>query len=238
LSEPTGSQSVAPRDAASVNFDLPGYDVLEALDLPCGGRRVVVQAVGRDEAARTAVSSRPGCMNGRSSGSRTSAAGAMEPLLAAGSRSWCAIPGCCALSRRAEVVRPLRRAPAPCPGLVPDPVEERGLGRGGRLRACGGRGCCRVRGGLVDGAGHGARSGDDAARGRRPAGAVPRDRRQPPLRRGHDLARSPGAGPGGTGWRWSRWAPLPATGRRSARHLRPHRSASATGTWPGSRTSR
>jgi len=45
LSEPTCSQ----RAAASVIFDLPGYDVLEALDLPCGGRRVVVQAIGRDE---------------------------------------------------------------------------------------------------------------------------------------------------------------------------------------------
>lgn len=39
MSEPTCSQLVAPRDAASIIFDLPGYDVLEALDLPCGGRR-------------------------------------------------------------------------------------------------------------------------------------------------------------------------------------------------------
>jgi transposase len=45
LSEPTCSQ----RDAASLIFDLPGYDVLEAVDLPGGGRRVVVQAVDRDE---------------------------------------------------------------------------------------------------------------------------------------------------------------------------------------------
>lgn len=45
MSEPTCSQ----RDAASVIFDLPGYVVLDALDLPCGGRRVVVQAVERDE---------------------------------------------------------------------------------------------------------------------------------------------------------------------------------------------
>lgn len=49
MSEPTCPQPVAPRDAASVIFDLPGYDVLEALDLPCGGRRVVVQAIDRDE---------------------------------------------------------------------------------------------------------------------------------------------------------------------------------------------
>ena len=49
MSEPTCSQLVAPRDAASIIFDLPGYDVLEALDLPCGGRRVVVQADARDE---------------------------------------------------------------------------------------------------------------------------------------------------------------------------------------------
>jgi transposase len=45
LSEPTCSQ----RDAASVIFDLPGYVVTDALDLPCGGRRIVVQAVDRDE---------------------------------------------------------------------------------------------------------------------------------------------------------------------------------------------
>jgi transposase len=45
LSEPTCPQ----RDAASVIFDLPGYVVLDALDLPCGGRRVVVQAIDRDE---------------------------------------------------------------------------------------------------------------------------------------------------------------------------------------------
>lgn len=45
MSEPTCSQ----RAAASVIFDLPGYDVLDALDLPCGGRRVVVQALERDE---------------------------------------------------------------------------------------------------------------------------------------------------------------------------------------------
>lgn len=37
------------RDAASVVFNLPGYDVIDAVDLPLGGRRVVVQAVERDE---------------------------------------------------------------------------------------------------------------------------------------------------------------------------------------------
>lgn len=50
MSEPTCSQ----RDAASVIFDLPGYTVTEALDLPCGGRRVVVQAVDRAQGC-------PGC---------------------------------------------------------------------------------------------------------------------------------------------------------------------------------
>ena len=38
LIEPTGS----PRDAASVIFNLPGYRVIEAVDLPLGGRRVKV----------------------------------------------------------------------------------------------------------------------------------------------------------------------------------------------------
>ena len=39
--EPTGS----PRDAASVIFNLPGYRVVEAIDLPLGGRRVKVQPI-------------------------------------------------------------------------------------------------------------------------------------------------------------------------------------------------
>ena len=38
------------RDAASVVFNLPGYDVIEAVDLLLGCRRVVVQAIDRDEA--------------------------------------------------------------------------------------------------------------------------------------------------------------------------------------------
>ena len=38
--EPTGLQ----RDAASVIFNLPGYQVIDAVDLPLGGRRVVVRA--------------------------------------------------------------------------------------------------------------------------------------------------------------------------------------------------
>ena len=37
--EPTGSR----RDAASVIFNLPGYRVVDAVDLPLGGRRVRVQ---------------------------------------------------------------------------------------------------------------------------------------------------------------------------------------------------
>lgn len=40
MSEPTWPR----RDAASLIFNLPGYDVIEAVDLPCGGRRVRVQA--------------------------------------------------------------------------------------------------------------------------------------------------------------------------------------------------
>lgn len=49
MSEPTCSQLVAPRDAASVIFNLPGYHVIDAVDLHDGGRRVVVQAVEHDE---------------------------------------------------------------------------------------------------------------------------------------------------------------------------------------------
>jgi transposase len=42
--EPTGSR----RDAASVIFNLPGYWVIEAVDLPLGGRRVKVKPVDLD----------------------------------------------------------------------------------------------------------------------------------------------------------------------------------------------
>src|SRR5690625_7670927 len=42
------SQPRDGRDAASIVFDLPGYDVVDAVDLPLGGRRVVVQARARD----------------------------------------------------------------------------------------------------------------------------------------------------------------------------------------------
>ena len=38
--EPTCSR----RDAASVIFNLPDYHVIDAVDLPSGGRRVIVQA--------------------------------------------------------------------------------------------------------------------------------------------------------------------------------------------------
>ena len=40
MNEPTCLQ----RDAASVIFNLPDYRVIDAIDLPLGGRRVIVQA--------------------------------------------------------------------------------------------------------------------------------------------------------------------------------------------------
>jgi transposase len=43
--EPTGSR----REAASVIFNLPGYRVIDAVDLPLGGRRVKVQPVDLDD---------------------------------------------------------------------------------------------------------------------------------------------------------------------------------------------
>ena len=38
-------QDSAPRDAATVLFNLPGYRVLQAVDVPGGGRRVLVEPV-------------------------------------------------------------------------------------------------------------------------------------------------------------------------------------------------
>jgi transposase len=54
LVEPTCSQPRPERDVASLIFNLPGYRVIDALDLPTGGRRVVVQALEQDEGC-------PGC---------------------------------------------------------------------------------------------------------------------------------------------------------------------------------
>jgi transposase len=48
--EPTGSR----RDAASVIFNLPGYRVIDAVDLPLGGRRIKIEPVGLDDGC-------PGC---------------------------------------------------------------------------------------------------------------------------------------------------------------------------------
>ena len=44
MNEPTCLQ----RDAASVIFNLPDYRVIDAIDLPLGGRRVIVQADAAD----------------------------------------------------------------------------------------------------------------------------------------------------------------------------------------------
>ena len=45
MTEPTRSL----RDGASVIFNLPNYHVIDAIDLPLGGRRVVVQAYTVDD---------------------------------------------------------------------------------------------------------------------------------------------------------------------------------------------
>lgn len=51
MSNATSSSAVVRiRDGASLIFNLPEYDVIDAVDLPTGGRRVVVQAVDRDDA--------------------------------------------------------------------------------------------------------------------------------------------------------------------------------------------
>ena len=50
MDEPTWAQ----RDAASLIFNLPGYTVIDAIDLPLGGRRVIVRADAQDEGC-------PGC---------------------------------------------------------------------------------------------------------------------------------------------------------------------------------
>ena len=53
------------RDAASVIFNLPGYRVIDAVDLPLGGRRVKVEAGRLGRAAAQGVGwCRPGCMPG------------------------------------------------------------------------------------------------------------------------------------------------------------------------------
>lgn len=49
MSEPTWPQPSPSRDAASLIFNLPGCAVVDAVDLPLGGRRVIVRADAQDE---------------------------------------------------------------------------------------------------------------------------------------------------------------------------------------------
>ena len=49
MSEPTWPRAARERDAASLIFNLPGYSVIDAVDLPLGGRRVIVRADTQDE---------------------------------------------------------------------------------------------------------------------------------------------------------------------------------------------
>ena len=58
--EPTCS----PRDAASVIFNLPDYHVIDAIDLPSGGRRVIVQADAVADGCPEAGWCRSGCTRG------------------------------------------------------------------------------------------------------------------------------------------------------------------------------
>ena len=72
MNEPMGSR----RDAASVIFNLPDYHVIDAIDLPLGGRRVIVRAdtVGEGCPDCGVVSERAfraECMRGVGNGSRT-----------------------------------------------------------------------------------------------------------------------------------------------------------------------
>ncbi len=60
------------RDAASVIFNLPGYRVIDAVDLPLGGRRVRVQPVDLDDGCPSCgvISARGACLD-RAEGSAT-----------------------------------------------------------------------------------------------------------------------------------------------------------------------
>ena len=66
--EPTGLR----RDAASVIFNLPGYHVIDAVDLPLGGRRVIVAADTIGDGCPDCGWCRSGSTPGAGSGSRTS----------------------------------------------------------------------------------------------------------------------------------------------------------------------
>ena len=130
MSEPTCSQ----RAAASVIFDLPGYDVLEALDLPCGGRRVVVQAIGRDEgcpdcgvvSTRVHEWTRQRVKDIGAGGDDTPTGGRVEVVVRK-PRMICAEPAC------ARKTFTQTHRPAPHSGTVPDPAADRDPARRGRV---------------------------------------------------------------------------------------------------------
>ncbi|WP_255439022.1 hypothetical protein [Propioniciclava sp. MC1683] len=55
-----------------MTFNLPDYHVIDAIDLPLGGRRVIVKADTIAGGCPDCGGSRRGCMRGVGNGSRTS----------------------------------------------------------------------------------------------------------------------------------------------------------------------
>jgi transposase IS204/IS1001/IS1096/IS1165 family protein len=167
--EPTGLR----RDAASVIFNLPGYQVIDAVELPLGGRRIKIQPVDLAD----------GCPDCGVVSSRVHAWSAQRvrdvphagrvQVVVGKPRLVCAESAC---DRR--TFTPATDAAAG-PGPLHDPVEDGGAERGDRLGPCGGRGRRRLRRGMVDGAGHGQRRRGAAAQRGRPARPAARRRRAP-----------------------------------------------------------
>jgi hypothetical protein len=169
LDNATGSS----RDAASVLFDLPGYRVLEAVDLPGGGREVVIEA-GRDGGRL------PGLRCAFGSGASTHEAAAAgragrRPDRGGAGQVSLRLPGA---GLSPAHIRAGHRS-GPGTGSGQHPAARAGPGRGHRPRPSRLPRCGRARPGLVDRDGRGQRRRAATGQPRHPHRAPARDRRAP-----------------------------------------------------------
>jgi transposase len=153
LFEPTGSQ----RDAASVIFNLHGYRVIDAVDLPLGSRRVKVEPVDLADGCPAC-----GVVSGRVHAwvvqrVRDVAYAGQVEVLVRKPRLVCAEPAC--PRRTFTPATPQLPARARCTTRLKTAL----LAAVNRLRSGRRRGGRRLPGGVVDGAGDGQRRGGVAA---------------------------------------------------------------------------
>lgn len=129
MDEPTCSQPVTTRDAASCIINLPGYDVIGAVGLPIGGRRVVVQVRGQDEGCLDWVVSTLHSWTRQRAKDLPVGGTGLEGVVEVVVRKprWVCAEKSCGRRTVVQVTDQLRSGP------LPDPATRGGPRRGGRL---------------------------------------------------------------------------------------------------------